>query len=203
MSKSGPPPAAKASRYPPSVVCAALGIPSGTLGTWAKRGLLANFDAAFAKRGKPRSFTLKDALALALIRKASTNDFVPPAIAHYAPLAAGDWIEAPGRITELTYLYYEGKGQTIRYDDAFMQNPADPGWDVRLSFNIGAIFKKTEALLRCYPGRGCSATRPSRKSKPICSRKASTRRPDGSPPRSPPRPRRGRRTERPPRQRQP
>ena len=49
-------------------VCAALGVPRGTLNAWAFGGYFELFEAGHTSQGKAREFTLSDVSKLALIR---------------------------------------------------------------------------------------------------------------------------------------
>lgn len=54
--------------YTASQVCKALGIPHGTLNSWAHAGYFESFDAAETTAGKARDFTFNDAIRLGIIR---------------------------------------------------------------------------------------------------------------------------------------
>lgn len=128
--------------FPPGMVSQALNIPAGTLATWARRGWMANFDAAFAEgRGKPRMFTLPDVLALALLKFASDHGTTQPEIISYAPKAAEDYLDHPDHLTHLVVRWYrEPSSCSIRYNDNIMKDPPDPNPEFMVSFDLKAIF---------------------------------------------------------------
>jgi hypothetical protein len=132
--------------FPPRLVCAALDIPHGTLGSWAARGHLANFDAAFASRGKARQFTLKDALSLALLRDAGSE--VPVELSGFAPDAVEHWMKYRGKVRELIIGYSEGPDSAsfIRYNDDVMREPK-PHWTRAWSYNLDDILGRAEQAL--------------------------------------------------------
>lgn len=134
--------------YPPRIVSSALGIPAGTLATWAKRGWMANFDAAFAEgRGKPRMFSLSDILALALLKVASSNGTTQPEIISYAPSAADDFLSHPDRLTHLIVRWYPDSC-SIRYNDDIMKEPAEPNPTLTISFDVRSIFTAAAHAIR-------------------------------------------------------
>jgi DNA-binding transcriptional MerR regulator len=49
-------------------VCQALGVPSGTLNSWAYHGWFKGFDAEKTKPGKARQFTVEDLVRLAVLK---------------------------------------------------------------------------------------------------------------------------------------
>lgn len=137
-------------RYPPRIVCAALDIPHGTLSTWAKRGLLANFSVAFAQRGKARLFNAEDVLALALIKAASDYQVLPVELSSFASAAADQFMRHPDHIREVSIRYYQGSDLkvSIRYNDDVMTDPPEEGAVVTITFDVRAIFTKAIASLK-------------------------------------------------------
>lgn len=135
--------------YPPRIVSKALSIPAGTLATWAKRGWMANLDAAFAEgRGKARMFTLRDVLALALIKYASDKGTTQPEIISYAPDAADAFLRHPDQIKHLIVRWYQQPSKcAIRFDDELHDTPADPDADFIVMFNIRSIFDAAAKLI--------------------------------------------------------
>jgi hypothetical protein len=134
--------------FPPRIVSQALGIPGGTLSTWAKRGWMTNFDAAFAEgRGRPRMFTLPDVLALALIKFASDNGTTQPEIISFAPDAAESFINHPDQISHLIVRWYRDS-VSIRYNDDIMTEPAEPDAELTVTFNLRAIFGEATRAIK-------------------------------------------------------
>jgi hypothetical protein len=140
------------STFSPGLISQALRIPAGTLSTWARRGWMANFDAASAQgRGKAREFTLADALALSLIKIISTVGIknAPPdkegeytgadTIVSCAPTAAKAYLEDPRRITGLWIRWYKN-GNEISI--GFSDTPPKPNPEATASFNLTSIFEK-------------------------------------------------------------
>lgn len=128
--------------FPPRIVSQALGIPAGTLSTWANRGWMANFDAEFAEgRGRRRMFSLSDVLALALIKFASDHGSTQSEIIGYAPEAARSYLEHPSHITHLFVRWYRTPSLcSIRYNDDIMKEPAPPNPEYLVSFDLRVIF---------------------------------------------------------------
>ena len=136
-------------KFPPRVVCRVLDIPAGTLATWADRGYFANFDAAFAERGKARLFSRKDVLALALIKSASTYGVLTSEISAFAPMAAEAVLRHGPSVRELIVRQYEGENSatSIRYNDDVMADPPEAGAVVTISLNLTHIFDKAVKAL--------------------------------------------------------
>jgi hypothetical protein len=138
-------------RLPPRVVCAALDIPIGTLGTWAKRGYFANFDAAVTSKGQARLFTLTDALALALVKAASKYSLLHlPELSSFAPNAAEDWLTHRGAVRELVVRYYPAERDmaSIRYNDDAMKDPPEAGAEVAFTLNLDVILGNAHEALK-------------------------------------------------------
>ncbi|BGE84653.1 MULTISPECIES: hypothetical protein [Methylosinus] len=135
--------------FPPRVICRVLDIPQGTLATWADRGYFANFDAAFAERGKARLFSRKDVLALALIKCASTYGVLTSEISSFAPMAAEAVLHYGPNIRELIIRQYEGESSatSIRYNDDVMADPPEADAVVTISLNLTHIFNKAMKAL--------------------------------------------------------
>jgi len=135
-------------RFTPKTIVAALGIPHATINTWAHRGLLADMDAAETRKGKARSFTMSDCLALALLREAALRGIDVPELAGWASKAADAWLKQPLKIRELHIRYSpgaDGQGESsIRYNDDVHEAPPPDDWIVMCSFNLSRLWFKAQ-----------------------------------------------------------
>lgn len=141
-------------RFPPRLVCAALNIPAGTLATWANRGMLRNFDAAHTTPGKARMFTMRDALALALLKAGDVTEYVE--LPDYAPTAARDWMKHRPYLREL-HIRYSDKTTSIRYNDDIMESPPPSDWQRGWSYNLDDIFGQAEERLLAFAPESADA----------------------------------------------
>jgi hypothetical protein len=131
--------------YSPRTVCRALNINPGTLGQWANRDYLRGFDGERTVQGKARQFSLRDFLALALIKHFSDrNDVI--------------WIVSlPGIAPEVAGLYLESGAKTLTcydlhpYKDecGFVLNePAPHNAITTVTVRLAPIFEDARLRLR-------------------------------------------------------
>src|ERR1051325_6704154 len=129
--------------YTLSIVSKALNIPLGPLATWARRGWMANFEAAFKQRvrGRAQQLSKADALASALIKVASEVGVTqPPEIISYAPMAARDYLDHPEEIRQLIIGWNtELSACSIRYNDDVMKEPARNEAEVTVTSSLYRI----------------------------------------------------------------
>jgi hypothetical protein len=124
-----------------------LGIPPGTINSWASRGLLGGFEPSEG-RGKARAYSTVEYLALALFRAVSDAGVTLPRQFYiFAPAAIRDWYDHAADIETIQYRFYPDDDPAIGYDDHLMAEPPRPGWVWRFSIALRPIFEPAlEAL---------------------------------------------------------
>lgn len=99
--------------FPPRIVCKVTGIVPGTLGMWAARGILKSFDGISTIKGRPRRYTLADALALGVVKCASKVSALSDALASLAHKAAHEWLDNNQNAKISTIIFYFNGGQRM------------------------------------------------------------------------------------------
>src|SRR3569833_475344 len=72
-----------------SAVCAATGVPRGTLNWWATHGVLRNLSPTVP--GKARRFTVKDAFVIAVLKELTDFGIAPEQASERATKAIDHW----------------------------------------------------------------------------------------------------------------
>jgi hypothetical protein len=130
-------------------VCTALDLSPGTLNNWAARGLLASFSTPSEGRGRKRSYSTTEFLALALIRTASEFGVTAsPEFYSFAPEAARAWFEHPEAVKQVVFRHYmPGHRTVIAYNDEVMKEPPEPGAVLSFTFELREIFASALSAL--------------------------------------------------------
>jgi hypothetical protein len=130
-------------------VCAAIGLPPGTLSSWKQAGALRNLTGGQTSQGKARRFTVEDVTRLAITKAITETGIAIESAANWAGFCVNymdNWGEA---VTEFNILFYEND-LVLRANDDLMTEPAAPGayarftiypWKIvdRLKVWLGAI----------------------------------------------------------------
>lgn len=116
-----------------SAVCAALDLPRGTLNSWAFKGAMRHFDSANTTAGLARQFTLRDVLALAIIKRLVRTPLrIRLAAASEWARVATDAVGAaadPGSVRELIWCEADGRQHLLT---SGMEIPANPRRTIRI-----------------------------------------------------------------------
>jgi MerR HTH family regulatory protein len=116
--------------FTPKAVCQALGIPSGTLNSWAFHGWFKGLDAEKTTPGKARRFTLDDLLRLAILKHLVDFGITAERARPWALLCVRYMDEA--KFSEMSILANRDGVDEIRLDDDLMSEPPRPGVLLRL-----------------------------------------------------------------------
>jgi hypothetical protein len=129
-------------------VCAAIGVPHGTLNSWAHAGVLRRFRASTTTPGKARRFPLRDLIMLAAIKRFSDLGIAPERAAGWARVMIRLMDRLGPQMTELNVRVYEDQDSVLP-NDGLMAQEAQPkaGELVKVTIYPHAIVKDLKAKL--------------------------------------------------------
>jgi hypothetical protein len=122
-------------RRPPTftakMVCIALDVPRGTLGSWAYHGHFKDLDAAKTRPGKARKFTVDDLIRLAILKLLLDFGISGESARSWSTLCVNYMNQA--KVTEMNVLVYRNGEMQVHLVGHLEMDPPPPGELMRLT----------------------------------------------------------------------